>query len=89
MPDQVRHDDNVDGGRKLGFWRFKLLEFAVWGATGTVLIPLIFGIGILVAQTLQPANETNFMLGLAAIWLMTSIILSNILTAKFAKRWSR
>ena len=89
MPDQVRHDKNEDRGRELGFWRYKLLEFAVWCATGTILIPVIFGIGILLAQAVQPANEMNFMFGLAAAWLVTSIILSNNLTAKFAKRWSR
>ncbi|MEL7701545.1 MULTISPECIES: hypothetical protein [Citromicrobium] len=73
----------------MSFWRFKLLEFAVWGATGALLIPVVFGFGILIAQVFQPVSDFIAMILLGAVWLISSIFLSNVLTAKLAKRWSR
>lgn len=72
----------------MSFWRFKLLEITVWGATGTALIPVVFGTGILLAQIFEPADELAVMIGLGAVWFIASLVLSTFLTAKLSKRRS-
>ena len=73
----------------MSFWRFKLLEFAVGGATGIALIPVVLLIGALLSKAMGREGGSAIMIGIGFVWLVATLVLSNLFTAKLAKRWSR